>query len=69
MAIYEFKCNDCGEVFSEMRKMGDFNPGNCTACGSKNTVKKMSSFATVGSSSTSSSAAPSCYNPHSCGGG
>jgi putative FmdB family regulatory protein len=68
MAIYEFKCNDCGEVFSEMRKMGDFNSGNCSKCGSGNTYKKMSSFAKIGST-TATAAQPSCYNPHSCGGG
>ncbi|MFC1671411.1 zinc ribbon domain-containing protein [Spirochaetota bacterium] len=56
MAIYEFKCSSCGNVFSEMRKMGDYHPGKCPECGSEKTEKKFSTFSSV----TSDKSAPSC---------
>ena len=32
--IYEYKCKDCGLVFSEMRKMSErLDPIDCEACG------------------------------------
>lgn len=61
MPVYEFQCDDCGEKFSEIRKMGDFTPGKCVSCGSQNVKKIFSGF-----SSTSSSAGSSCS---SSGGG
>lgn len=36
--IYDFKCNDCGEMFEKLTS----NPENveCKKCGSMNTVKQ-----------------------------
>jgi putative FmdB family regulatory protein len=59
MPIYEFKCNECGEVFDEMRKIGDFNRTKCPKCGSKKTGKIFSLFA--------GSKSDSCGTSHSGG--
>ena len=59
MAIYEFKCSSCGNVFSEMRKMGDYHPGKCTECGSEKTEKKFSTFSSV-TGKSSDVGMPSC---------
>jgi putative FmdB family regulatory protein len=48
MPIYEFKCEDCGHVFSELKKIGDFEGAVCPSCGSEKTAKKMSSFSSPG---------------------
>ncbi|TAL33820.1 MAG: zinc ribbon domain-containing protein, partial [Spirochaetes bacterium] len=39
MPVYEFRCKGCGEVTSELRKMGDFAPAVCTGCGCADTEK------------------------------
>lgn len=44
MPVYEFKCKDCGHVFSELRKLGDFHAGNCGKCGSAAVTKLFSGF-------------------------
>ena len=43
MPLYEFKCADCGNKFSEIRKIGDYN-AVCPKCGSAKTEKMISSF-------------------------
>lgn len=58
MPVYEFQCEDCGERFSELRKIGDFVPGKCGRCGSSKVRKVMSGFSSAGSS-TGPSCAPS----------
>ncbi|MFW5860751.1 MAG: FmdB family zinc ribbon protein [Spirochaetota bacterium] len=49
MPVYEFKCSQCGHIFSELRKMGDFSSGKCPVCGSEVTEKVFSLFASAGS--------------------
>ena len=44
MPLYEFKCNDCNETFSELRKLGDDRDVPCQQCGSANTKKLVSTF-------------------------
>lgn len=44
MPVYEFKCQDCGHVFSELRKVGDFLAGACEMCGSTAVTKLFSGF-------------------------
>lgn len=46
MPIYEFKCNDCENIFSEMRKIGDDKNVECPDCKSLNSKKMISNFAT-----------------------
>lgn len=42
--LYEFKCNNCGKVFEELRKLKDnTNSSNCPQCGNKS-EKIMSTF-------------------------
>lgn len=33
MAIYEFKCTECGHNFEVMQKMSDPKPDKCPECG------------------------------------
>jgi putative FmdB family regulatory protein len=66
MPIYEFKCEECGTSFSQIRKMGDDKEIPCTECGSKKTQKLISLF-----SSITSSPEPDCsgcmQSPGGCG--
>jgi putative FmdB family regulatory protein len=63
MPIYEYRCNDCGKVFSKLQRMGATAEGvTCPACGSKNVERMVSSFAsaTSGAGAGAGSSAPSC---------
>jgi putative FmdB family regulatory protein len=65
MAIFEYKCTDCNQVYDVLHK-GAENPDivQCPSCESRAYVKKFSSFAaSIGSSASS---APSCESG-SCG--
>jgi len=59
MPVYEFKCAECGQIFSELRKMGDVKSGKCPFCGSDKNEKIMSSFSSRSSGSSSGACAPS----------
>ena len=50
MPIYEYRCLDCGEVFSQLiLRLVDANgQQSCSACGSGETQRLMSSFAVGG---------------------
>ncbi|HNV45978.1 MAG TPA: zinc ribbon domain-containing protein [Spirochaetota bacterium] len=52
MPVYEFTCDQCGIVFSELRRMGDFDPPACPECGSRDTRKIFSMFAGAGSAAS-----------------
>ncbi|HVB24583.1 MAG TPA: zinc ribbon domain-containing protein [Ktedonobacteraceae bacterium] len=47
MPIYEYRCLDCGEVFSQLilRSVDANGQQSCSACGSGETRRLMSSFA------------------------
>jgi putative FmdB family regulatory protein len=47
MPVYEFKCQDCGHLFSELRKIGDFHTGTCEKCGSESVAKLISGFSSA----------------------
>lgn len=49
MPIYEYLCDDCGESFEVIRSASDTEEVTCPECGGP-ARKKLSSFATVGSS-------------------
>lgn len=54
MPIYEYKCQDCTQTFSKRRSMSDADaPIDCPTCGSDQTNRGLSLFATVGASSGS----------------
>ena len=68
MALYEYKCKDCGEiteylVFSPSEKL------SCKKCGSKKLEKLMSSFAVSVKSSSSGASEPGCPYGNCSGGG
>ncbi len=44
MPVYEFCCLKCNFIFSEIRSVGDFHPGNCPECGSNESEKIFSVF-------------------------
>ncbi|MCX7679637.1 MAG: zinc ribbon domain-containing protein [Spirochaetes bacterium] len=44
MPVYEFRCLECKIIFSELRSMGDYTPGKCPSCGSKESEKIFSLF-------------------------
>lgn len=33
MPIYEYQCDECGQVFEKMKKRSDPEPGECPQCG------------------------------------
>jgi len=63
MPIYEFICKKCGQHFEALVAIGKENTVSCSACGSKDIKKLLSSFGIGGGSnrlSTSSEACPTC---------
>jgi putative FmdB family regulatory protein len=62
MPLYKYQCSDCQEEFEELVSYSESNNVACPKCGSHQTEKKVSAFATLGSSSSGSSVG-------SCGGG
>lgn len=48
MALYEYKCADCEERFDEMRPMSESDaPAECPECGSLESRRVISNFASV----------------------
>lgn len=62
MPLYEYLCRDCGRPFEKMVRMAEKEQApTCPSCGSPDTRKQISSFATRAVSSGGvSSAASSC---------
>ena len=68
MAIYEYKCSDCGEI-SEHLVFSSEDEVACEKCGSKNLEKLLSGFAvSVKAGSSSGNPNPGCQFSGSCGG-
>ena len=42
MPIYDFKCQDCGEVSEILVRGADSQPARCTSCGSENLERLVS---------------------------
>jgi len=64
MPLYEYKCSDCGHVFEELvgKSVPDSSPV-CPACGSDQTGRMFSTFASnVRRGSFSSCSKDSCSN-------
>ncbi|MFN0089382.1 MAG: FmdB family zinc ribbon protein, partial [Acidimicrobiales bacterium] len=58
MAVYEFRCRTCDDVFEVSRPMSDAGlPAACPA-GHADTVKLLSAFASVGRSAGAAAASP-----------
>ena len=62
MPIYEYRCNDCGNKFSRLQRVGASNEGvQCPKCESETIERLLSSFA-----STSSAPDVACPSASSC---
>ena len=72
MPIYEFECKQCHKSFEKLvKRMDEKAKEPCPACGSKQTVKKLSVFAATASSGPRSDAPAQgcgrCGSPDPCG--
>jgi putative FmdB family regulatory protein len=64
MPLYEYQCHDCGKEFEKMVRFSeaDQNPA-CPDCQSQDTKKKISSFASLGTSLNKSRVSSSSCAP------
>ena len=67
MALYEYKCKDCGEI-TELLVLSDSDKLSCKKCGSENLEKLLSGFAVSVKSGSSSVPPPSCPSGGCCSG-
>ena len=68
MALYEYKCKDCGAV-SEYLVFSDSEKLSCKSCGSEKLEKLLSSFAVSVKSTQSSTGESSCPYGNRCNSG
>lgn len=62
MPIFEYKCLDCGANFEKLQRKSGSELPPCPCCGSEQTQKEFSSFASIGDSkSTASISSASCF--------
>ena len=54
MPIFEFRCKECGEKFETLVFSSQSEPVKCENCGSEQTEKLMSTFASAGFANGSS---------------
>jgi len=65
MPIYEYICRDCGQPFEKMVRLSETQTSpTCPSCGSPDTRKQLSTFASRGASSAGGSSYSS--NSSSC---
>ncbi len=70
MPLYEYACRDCGQSFEKMVRFSEVNLSpTCPTCGSVDTHKQISTFATAGGSTQGFSSAASSSSSCSSGGG
>jgi putative FmdB family regulatory protein len=64
MPYYEYRCNECGEVFEKMLRFSEANLiPCCPKCASADTHKKLSKVAAFGSASTGGATTASSCAP------
>lgn len=51
MPLFRYRCDDCQKQFEELVSFNESEGVQCPNCGSTNTVKLVSSFATIGGGS------------------
>ena len=61
MPVFEYKCNDCGNVSEFLEKNGKSQKHKCSKCGGSNMKKVLSGFA-VGQSKSAPSPCETCFN-------
>ena len=61
MPLFEYRCTECDEKFEKLVYSSQTEPVKCDNCGSEQTEKLFSTFASAGfSGSSASSAASGC---------
>ena len=61
MPLYEYRCNECGEEFERMVRISETEkPLECPRCGSNQTSKQISQFASRLSAIRTASSGSSC---------
>lgn len=61
MPLYEYRCLTCGEEFEKLVSFSDAEKNqHCPECNNNTTIRKVSTFASTGSSFGSSASASSC---------
>lgn len=68
MALYEYKCKDCGEI-SEFLVFSPSEKLSCKKCGSEKLEKLLSGFAVSVKSGSSGTSEPGCPYGGSCSSG
>ena len=63
MPIYEYKCQDCGQLTEKLVRTDNDIPRRCPACNGDNLKKKFSTFSAAVTSTTS---APACADTGTC---
>jgi putative FmdB family regulatory protein len=53
MPVYEYSCLKCGYRFEKLQKNSSTNESDCPSCGSKEVKRELSTFSSVGSTSSS----------------
>jgi putative FmdB family regulatory protein len=68
MPIYEYKCQDCGQI-NEVLVLKKDEEVSCKSCNSQNLEKLISAHNTVGSTNDFIASSPGgcCGSPNSCG--
>ncbi len=70
MALYEYKCGDCAEMFDLMRSMESADdPADCPSCGASESRRLVSSFASVTPGDSALSGNPMMDSRIASGGG
>jgi putative FmdB family regulatory protein len=67
MALFEYRCKDCGKLSEHLVFSADDKPA-CTTCGSANLEKLLSPFAVNAKQSSSPAPVGGCPNAGCCGG-
>ncbi|SMP46513.1 FmdB family zinc ribbon protein [Anoxynatronum buryatiense] len=69
MPVYEYRCEECGHIFDQLRRMDEMDESiNCPQCGSQHTKRKMSVFGVGSSGGESECQVTGGSKPPSCGG-
>lgn len=63
MPFYEYTCGNCGQSYIDLRAVEDRNKkAPCPQCGSKDVVRKVSTFAAVSTGPSTSVQSRPCGN-------
>jgi putative FmdB family regulatory protein len=67
MPIFEYKCQDCGNLFEKLvRRTADADTLECPKCGQKHLTQELSTFAAHANGRPKSADAPMCPSGGRC---